>query len=420
MKTSERSIIWIVTVGSMFEWFEVFLYAYWAPLMSASFFDLSIPLAELIYAIIILSTGFIARPLGGLIFGYIGDKWGRKTSFLISIVAITIPSIAIAFMPSFKSWAYGSLIYVGLMRFFQGIPAGGELPGALCLLSEEASPSRRRYLCSYLFVGPQIGQILSMILCFTLQKYLSHHQLVTWGWRLSFFIGGVIGIIGFLVRRKLHESKSFEHLKTERKIEQNPLIKSFKEHKKHMLIALIVSIFEVMGFFIIYFYLFQNSQKILKVDPSNNLSIYLIYLIGLTIIIPFFGTISNKYESKNLLKISAIGVCIFSLPFYFSILNQSTFWMFSLLTIIILFLCIQFSILPSFISELFPTAVRYTCIGFSFNITDSVIGGIVPNIGDWLIKMTGENAAFILVFPITTLLFLIAIDLIKKPKTINH
>jgi MHS family proline/betaine transporter-like MFS transporter len=415
MRKSERAIILPITLGSMFEWFEVFLYNYWAPLMAQNFFDLTIPFAEFIYAILILGTGFIARPFGGIIFGYIGDKWGRRTSFLLSIVCITIPSLGVVFMPSFSSWAYASLVYIGLMRFLQGIPAGGELPGALCLLSEGASPGRKRYLCSYLFVGPQIGQILSMLLCFSLEKYLSHEQLIDWGWRLSFFIASIIGIIGFFFRRTLHESKAFENLKTEHKIEQNPLRASFKNHKKNMLIALFISLFEVVGFFMIYFYLFQNATEILKINSSYSIIIYAFYLIILTIMMPIFGSIEEKYKSRSLFKLSAIGVAILSVIFYFSILNNSVLWMFILLSIIILFLCIQFSLLPSFIAGLFPTGVRFTCIAFSFNITDGVIGGLVPSIGGWITNLTGEPGAFTLLFPITAVIFLVFLRLVKNP-----
>lgn len=421
MRATERAIILPITLGSMFEWFEVFLYSYWAPLMSENFFNLSLPLSELIYAILILGTGFIARPIGGVIFGYIGDRWGRRISFLISIILITLPSLAIAFMPSFTSWAYGSLVYIGLMRFFQGIPAGGELPGALCLLVEGAAPDRKRYLCSYLFVGPQIGQILSMVLCFLLVRYLSHEQLVSWGWRLSFFIGSIIGVIGFFVRRKLHESKAFENLKTEHKIEQNPLRESFRSHKKNIALAFFISIFEVVGFFLIYFYLFEKSEEILKIDPSNRFLIYSLYLIGITAIMPVLGSLSNKFKSRPLFKISAIGVIILSIFFYISIANSSSFWMLTLLSLIILFLCIQFSFLPSFIADLFPTAVRFTCIGFSFNITDGVFGQIVPNIGNWLMHITGNPGAFILLFPLSAFVFLFCLKFVKDaPVTSNN
>lgn len=419
MKTSEKNLVTAITLGSMFEWFDIFLYEYWAPLMSASFFHLTLPLAELIYAAVILGTGLIARPLGGLLFGYIGDKWGRRISFLISIAAIVVPSLAVAFTPSFSSWAYGSLIYIGLMRFLQGIPAGGELPGALCMLAESGNPERRRYLCSYLLVGPQIGQILSMLLCLSLERMLTHEELISWGWRLSFLVGGIIGIVGFFIRRKLHETISFAHLKSEHKIEQHPLKKSFKFHKKAIVTALFISIFEVIGFFTINFYLFEHSDEILKLDHTYSILIYALYLVVITILTPIIGSINKEYKSRSLLKLSAIGVMLFSFPFYLAISNGSTMWIFILLSIIILFYCIQFSILPSFIAGLFPTAVRFTCIGFSFNITDGVIGGAVHDLSDWIIETTGRHAGIAIVFPISALIFLICLRFVKEKTAVN-
>lgn len=414
MNKEERSIILPITLGSMFEWFEIYLYNYWSPIMSKSFFDLSIPLAEFLYAILILGTGLIARPIGGLIFGYIGDRWGRRKSFLISIIAISVPSLAIAFMPSFSSWAYASIIYIGLVRFFQGIPAGGELPGALCLLSEGARPERRRYLCSYLFVGPQIGQILSMLLCLMLESHLSKDQLMDWGWRFSFFVAGIIGLIGFFLRKKLNESKAFENLKTEHKIEHHPLKESFTYQKKNIAVGFVISLFEVIGFFMIYFYFFENAKEILKINPKYNLWIYLIHLIFLTAIMPVFGSIGYKYKSRPLLKLSAIGAIVISLPLYFVITNGSIFWIFFFLNILILFLCIQFSILPSFLANMFPTRVRFTCLGFSFNIADGVIGGFTPYIGSSLIFLTGKTASFALIFPITAVIFLFFLRYVKE------
>lgn len=417
-KKEERKLITYLSLGSMFEWFEIFLFIYWAPLISSHFLDFSIPFAELIYAIVIFGVGLISRPIGGLIFGYIGDRWGRKNAFLISIILITLPSLALAFMPTFTSWIYASLIYIGLMRLLQGVPAGGELPGALCLLAEGAARGRKRYVCSYLFVGPQIGQILSLILCFTLQTYLSQTQLISWGWRLSFFISGIIGVIGFFFRKGLHESPVFEKLKTDHKIEHHPLRESFQHHKKDMAIAFFLSFFEVVGFFMIYFYLFENSNELLKINKSHQLPIYLTFLILLTILMPIFGKIGPKYSTLFLFKLSAFGVIILSYPFYLAIYTESIGWIFTLLILLILFFCIQFSILPSFLANLFPENIRFTCIGFSFNITDGIVGGIIPYIGYWLTKNLDNPGAFVLLFPLTAIFFLIGLTLSKKPHSI--
>src|ERR1700722_19426931 len=135
-----------LTIGSVLEWYEIFLYIYWAPIIGRVFFNYSSTLADLISTLLVFAFGFLSRPLGGLIFGYIGDRWGRKKSIIISIVLIALPSIAIGFMPSYAKWNSFSAIFLVVMRLLQGIPAGGELPGAMCYLEEIATPEKRRYV----------------------------------------------------------------------------------------------------------------------------------------------------------------------------------------------------------------------------------------------------------------------------------
>ena len=171
MNKAERAIVFPVTIGSLIEWYEVYLYIYWAPIIAKQFFDLSLPFEEFINFLIIIIVGLIAKPLGALVLGYVGDHKGRKKAFLLSIILIAIPSFLTAIMPSFGSWNIIVIIYLAIMKFIQGIPSGGEIPGAICFLRESAAPNRIRYLCSYTFVGPQIGQILSMLQCFLFAKY---------------------------------------------------------------------------------------------------------------------------------------------------------------------------------------------------------------------------------------------------------
>jgi MFS transporter, MHS family, proline/betaine transporter len=414
IKPSEKSIILPVTLGSMFEWFDIFLMIYWPQILTKSFSDWSLPMGDLIYTLFILAAGFIARPLGGILFGFIGDTWGRKTAFLISIVSMVLPSVSVIFMHSFSSWALDTLIFLGIIRFLKAIPAGGELPAAWCLLYEGASPERRRYVSSYLFVGPQIGQTLSMLLVYSLVKFLSQEQLASWGWRLSFLIGGIIAFSGFLLRRRLEESTSFEELKIKNKIEPKPLKQSIKYHKKNMLTALFLSVFEVVGYFMIYVFLFGSSTNILHIHPSNTLFVYSLYMIVLIFLIPLFGFIGNQFPKIPYFKISAWGVIAVSYPFYLSIEKGSEIWVFLILNILILLFTVQFSLMPSLVASLFPTAIRFTCIGISFNLADGVIGGMIPIISSRMIQSTGKPGMFILLFPIFALLFLIFLNVAKK------
>lgn len=419
LSDAEKALVIPVTFGSQFEWFEFFLFFYWSRIFEIElhFSGVSGSVQELVYAILLLCSGLFARPIGGILFGRLGDRLGRKKAFMRSIIWIILPSVLLTIAPSFPTYAYSSLIYLGVMRLLQGIPAGGELPGALCLLYEGAAPNRKQYISSYLFVGTQLGQILSVILIMILQICLTRTQLLDWGWRLSFGISSVIGIFGWFLRKKLfrtlEEAHDFRKLK-EHEIEQHPLRNSFKNHKKMMCFVLFLSIFEVNGFYLIYYYLFEKPE-ILKLTHSHANLIYLLYLIALTVIMPIFGSLGNREKVYSLFKTSAIGVIAVSMPFFFAIENEwPSYLLFLLLTTMMVFFCIQFSLLPSFIASLFPTPVRFTCVGFSFNITDGVIGGVMPFFAGWLTKITGLEGTFISLFPLSALIFLFFLKLIKK------
>lgn len=420
---AEKALIVPITFGSQFEWFEFFLFVYWSRIFEteAHFSGFSASVEEFIYALLLLFTGLFARPIGGIIFGRMGDRIGRKKAFMRSILWIILPSLVLTVTPSFPTYAYSSLIYLGIMRLLQGIPAGGELPGALCLLYEGAQRTRRQYICSYLFVGTQLGQIFSVILILILQACLTHEQLLSWGWRLSFGISTTIGLVGSLLRQKLfhtlHDSEEYKDLEKDHKIESHPLRKTFRNYKKRICLVLLLSVFEVSGFYLIYYYLFERPE-LLKLNQFYGNITYLIYLCALTLIMPILGSIRYKeFKIEKLFKKSALGVILTSIPFFFAIQNEwPSLVIFFLLSIMILFFCVQFSFLPSFIAGLFPTEVRFTCIGFSFNITDGVIGGIIPLFASWLTRTTGQEAAFVSLFPISAILFLVCLAFLNKKK----
>ena len=419
MNKKERSIIVPVTIGSLLERYEVYLYIYWAPIISKEFFDSSLPIVELITAVLVLLVGFLARPLGGLVFGYIGDRWGRKKAFILSILILSIPSFATALTPSYNSWNTFAIVYIGIAKFLQGLPAGGELPGAICFLSECSPTYRRRYVCSYTFIGPQIGQTLSMVQCLLLERFLSHHDLIHWGWRVSFFIGGTIGILGFFLRSRLHESPAFKDLQNHHSVLHNPLKETFTHHRGAITKGFFISILEVVGFFVIAFFIVAYSSKVLKLSTTQTLIFNLIAQVFITVLLPFLGKLGDRVKNRPLYIFSAVGILITSVPFYYSITNSLLGWSLTFLIIISLILCIQFALLPTLISELFPTRVRFTCIGFSFNLCDSVVGGLSPILAILLVRFTGNPASFVILFPISAIIFLITLRFIDVDKPLK-
>lgn len=257
-----------------------------------------------------------------------------------------------------------------------------------------------------------VSQVLLM------EKYFRSEFLIENGWRISFLIGGLIGIFGYFLRKKLHESAPFLHLKEKHAILKNPIKHSLKNYKTKILIGFFISIFEVVGFFLLTFFLVENAEKILKLTLIQNLIMNIFVLTITMLLLPIIGKIGEYYNNKSLLIWSTLGIIIFSLAFYFTTLKSLTILPFIFLGIVMLLLCVQYALLPSLIANLFPTSIRFTCIGMSFNICDSFIGGISTYLSFIIVKFTGHWASFILLLPIAGLIFLVTLPFAKEKKLI--
>lgn len=415
LNAEERKILFPITIGSTLEWYEFYLYIYWGPILSSFLYDIAFPAVEFIHATTIVLIGLCARPLGGVVFGYYGDKIGREKVFLISILGIVIPIILIFILSlTLKKWALFAIIWMTIGKFLQGIPAGGELPGALCYLSENSSIERKRYLCSYLLVGPQIGQILSMLQCFLLQSILPQRILLEWGWRISFLIAGLLGFLGFFLRKHLHESRAFHVLQNRHKTESHPIREIIRNFKGRVSLVFFISIFEVVGFYLLEFFIIQNAKQIFGTTVKTALIIYSIILIPITILMPIVGKIGCYINNKKLYLYSAFGIILLSIPFYFSILYMWKFFAVACFILLMGLFTVQFSLLPSLIADLFPTKIRYTGLGFSFNMADSVIGGLALIFATYLINKTGNPGAFVAIIPFSAIIFIVCLNFVSS------
>ena len=412
-KKEEWSLIALVSVGSFLEWYEIFIYIFWAPIIEKMSYDVAIPAVDLAhFSITLLLVVSLSRIAGGTWFGYMGDSKGRSTVFWITLIGAAAPILFATFLP--QKLVFCSLIFMGIMRFIQGVPAGGELPGALCYLEESSAPNRRRYMCSYLLIGPQIGQMFAFGQCFLIYQLFSEQFVYNWGWRISFAIGGLIGMFGVYFRKKMHESRAFDALEHNKKVLRHPIHTILKEYKFSVLMGIFISIFEVVGFFMIVLYIFPALQDLLGLGFYPTLALNTLALIPVIILMPFIGKLACHYDMDRLLCISTIGIILVTGGLYWGLMINSKVWAIVFLALITLLFTVQFALIPSLLAELFPTKVRFTCLGFSFNFTDSLVGGFVPLMITTFIHLMHNPFAFLLLIPITGVIFLICLYLVRK------
>lgn len=415
-KKEKRTIILAVTIGNLLEWYEIFLYVYWSPIIAKLFFNSESELVNLTNTFLVFAVGFLARPLGGLFFGRLGDLIGRKKSLILSIMMMIFPSFVTGFLPTHAQIGWYAPVLLGIMRFLQSFPAGGELPGGACYLYESSPLSKRRYMCSWGSLGFQLGMLIATVECFFLERYMEPEALINWGWRLSFIVGGLLGLFGLFLRSRLHETPLYKEMGTHEKIVKESILTVMKKNKRGMVKAILFCALNSAAFYLLTVNFPVYFGKLLGIKYSDNLIISMFLLVLITVPLPFFGMLGDKFNNKKILLGSTSGIIALLYPLYLSINHSSWVFMgivfvfFSLLTT-----CLS-ALLPFMISELFPTRVRFTCVAVGFNLADAMIGGFTPAIVLFLLYLTGNQASFCWWLFICALLSFFAFLTMKEPK----
>jgi MFS transporter, MHS family, proline/betaine transporter len=289
-KKQAHMVLFAVTLGNLLEWYEIYLFVYWAPVIAELFFDGSSPLSDLTNTFFIFAIGFLARPLGGIFFGRLGDRIGRRKALIISLLMMTIPTFITGLLPT--RMQIGALAPWALLflRLLQSFPAGGELPGAMCYLYESSRLANRRYFSSWASIGFQMGILLSTLESLMLENVLPSNMLASWGWRISFILGGVIGLFGLYLRSKLHETPLYKEMISHEVIVKESLFTLLSHYKKKILLSMMFCVLNSSAFYLI----------------TVNISEYFADLLGL------------NYRSCLL----TTALCFFSLQFPFPCLGN--------------------------------------------------------------------------------------------------
>jgi MHS family proline/betaine transporter-like MFS transporter len=393
-KKERRTVIFAVTLGNLLEWYEIYLYIYWTPIIAKLFFNSESDLVNMTNTFLVFAMGFLARPFGGLFFGRLGDRIGRKKSLILSILMMTIPTFVTGFLPTHAQIGWVAPILLGLMRILQSFPAGGELPGAFCYLYESAQKNNQRFMCSWGAFGFQVGILLSTVECFFLEKFLPTEDLINWGWRLSFLVGGVIGLFGLLLRYKLHETPVYKEMLMHERVVKEPLLGVLSKHKKGILMGILFCALNSSTFYFLTVNFSVYFNELLHESYSSSLVIAAFLLILITVPLPYFGKLADRFDNRKMLVYSTLAIIALLYPLYLSITYSSLLFMGITIFIFSFFFTVLSTLIPFLLPNLFPTHVRFTCVGVSFNLADAIIGGFTPVIAMYLTHFTGKQGAF--------------------------
>ncbi|MCP4198554.1 MAG: MFS transporter, partial [Proteobacteria bacterium] len=299
-KIDKRSLIAGFS-GNILEWYDFTVYGFFATVIGSQFFPNEDKVVQLISSFGIFAAGYLMRPIGGIVFGHIGDRQGRKKALLISILLMAVPTTLIGFLPIYDSIGWYSALLLVVLRLLQGLSVGGEFTGSISFLVEKAPAGRRGFFGSWSTFGAFGGMLLGSGFAAILTAVLNHDQLHDFGWRIPFMFGAVIGVVGLYLRKGMGEDEHFKNVKQENKSNRIPLAEFWSDYKLKALRIVLISWSFGVSVYLIFIFLpsFLHTFRQVKLDDA--LSAHTIALTVLMLLIPLFGILTDKFGRKTVL-----------------------------------------------------------------------------------------------------------------------
>lgn len=346
-------------------------------------------------AFALFSVSFFMRPLGALIFSFIGDRYGRKRALYLSMLGMALPTACIGLLPGYHQIGIAATLCLIVIRLLQGLALGGEMGGAITYVMENAPPSRTGLCSSLIQASTCIGTLLGTFISSLLAIILDQQAFESWGWRLPFILGLVAAWIGFYIRQQMPESAHYEHAKQNQQLVANPIRELLCHHRQQLLIGTAILIPMTSSFFLAFVYFNSFMMAELRYSVSQAL---LTTSLGLTVAIVFTllgGFLTDKYGAQRILATGATFLLVSVVPIL-NFLSQSQTWL--SIVLVYLFFCLLVGVYTSAafgaLSALFITAVRYSGVSFAINIASPVFGSTVPLLATWLVQKNGLIMGF--------------------------
>jgi MHS family proline/betaine transporter-like MFS transporter len=407
-QASTFKVLAAASIGNALEWYDILVYGYFAVTISKLFFPNADPTTALLLAFGTFGVSYLVRPIGALVLGAYADRAGRRAAMLLSIVVMTVGTGLMAIMPTYSSVGIIAPIAVLIARLLQGFAVAGEFGSATAFLVEH-SKDRKGFFASFQWFGQGLAAVLASFFGVILFTWLTSEQLESWGWRIPFFFGLLIGPIGLYIRKHVGETPEFR----EQGPANAPVRQMFVEHWDRLLMCIGIVILSTSSNYII-LYMPTYAIKQLHLPQSLGFTATLIGGILLTFGAPFFGHLSDRVGRVRLMMIVSLFFAVSAYPaFVLLVANPSLAGIVGIVCWLSLLKAAYSGTLPALMAELFPISTRSTGIALSYNISVPVFGGFAPFIAAWLVAVTGSPLAPSYYLIATSLLSLLVLVIIR-------
>jgi MHS family proline/betaine transporter-like MFS transporter len=385
VEVSKSRLLAAGAVGNVLEWYDFAVYGYFASSIGQAFFPHQDKVAQVLSAFGIFAVGFLMRPIGGALFGHVGDRIGRRAALNVSIAAMAIPTFLIGVLPGYEKLGLAAPLLLTLLRMLQGLSVGGEYTTSIVFLVERARPERRGLVGAVADVGAVIGILAGSATGAVLETVMTDATVQAWGWRIPFWIGLGVGVVGLALRRGLPGEAATA------KPERSPLIATFRNHGVLLAQLAGVSAFAAVAFYLMFVYIVSWLQLVDGVAPARALDIN---TISMMLIIPVelgVGWLGDRIgRLRIMLVITVLGV-VTAWPLFW-LLHRPESWLILLGQLgFVLTVAGFYGCLPAFMVEVVPHEVRCTATALGYNVSLGVIGGLSPLAATWLIERTDND-----------------------------
>jgi MFS family permease len=418
-----RRVITAAAGGNVIEWYDFYIFGSLAAVLSVKFFEKSHPVAALLSTIALFTAGFLIRPLGAFLFGWMGDRIGRKYTFLVTLSGMALGTGAIGLIPTFDQIGLAAAVILFCLRMIQGLCLGGQYGGAITYVAEHVSDERRGYYTGWLQTSPTLGIVLSLIVIIATRTYLGSDVFNDWGWRVPFLFSFLLMLIAYYIRVNFQESPIFEEIKAKGAMTKNPWKEAFLSNNiKFVLIATIVVLGEGVVWYSGQFWALYYLQQVAKLDALTTA-----YIVGGGLIIGtptlvLFGWLSDIIGRKPVILAGFLLAAATYYPLYSWLgevakpgnVNYPAAIL--IVAIMVAYVGLVYGPIGAFLAEYFPGRIRYTSVSVPYHIGNGWGGGLVPFITTAAYTATG-SLGYALIYPIAVPAIAFVLSLFLMPET---
>jgi MFS family permease len=420
-----RRVVLAASVGNIIEWYDFYIFGSLAAILAVKFFDKSHPVAAFLSTVAIFSIGFLIRPLGAFVFGWLGDKVGRKYTFIATLSGMGISTAVIGMVPTYAQIGLSAAVILFVLRLIQGLCLGGEYGGAITYVAEHIEDNRRGYYTGWLQTSPTLGIVVSLAVIIGTRSYLGDSTFGEWGWRVPFLISLLLVAIAIYIRLSLAETPVFQAIKAKGQTTKNPWREAFlSKNIRYILIASVVVLGQGCVWYSGQFWALYFLQSVKKVSVLDSSYIIAIALLIATPTLIFWGWLSDKIGRKPIIL---GGMALAALTYYPLYSALGTYadpktginFPMSILIVVVLvnYVGMTYGPIGAFLAEFFPGNIRYTSVSVPYHIGNGWGGGLVPIITTSAYASTG-SLGWALAYPIAlpAVMFVLAVFLMPETR----